>query len=78
RCEIMTSLSAEPADLSTARQGIAHKSVIDYAQKMMEIAGHYEGEQTKTYDEETKTAVRSCPADAKCNWARLYPQMPRK
>lgn len=57
---------------------IAHKSVIEYAQKMMEIAGHYEGEQTKTYDEETKTAVRSCLADAKCNWARLYPQMLRK
>lgn len=70
--------SAEALVVWDKSLSVAHKSVIGYAQEMMGIGGHYKGDQTKIYDEETKTAVRSCLADAECNWARLYPQMPWK
>lgn len=63
--------SAEAPALWNESLSVAGKSVIKDVQEMMEIAGHYEGEQTGIFDENTKNAVRACLDDAQCNWSRL-------
>ncbi len=65
--------SAEALDIWDESLSVARKSVIGYVQEMMELAGHYEGDHTRIYDDETKTAVRVCLADTECNRVRLRP-----